>query len=178
MKTIKFLVLILCGLTSSNLFAQSQEEYMAVMDAQAGEWILDKESIKMDPPSNIPIPDLKMTFAKDGDKYTRTVHFKTPEGQWMKQVSEVYEYNAGSNMLKFTGESMDQSKHRGQLILMANGNLHSIEFNSNNQKTGEVTVEMVNAKEMRASVKNFIYPETADQDMEIVNVQTTWKKQS
>ncbi len=178
MKTINLFVLILCiGLTSSNLFAQSQEEYMAKMDAQVGEWTLDKESMKIDPPSDESIPDMKMTLSKEGDNYKRTVQVKTPEGKWMEQASEVYEYHAESKMLKYTGEYMNQEKYRGQLILMTDGNMHGVEFNPNNQKTMELIIELISAVEMKASFKNFIYPESADQDMMIIEAQTTWKKQ-
>lgn len=178
MKTTQlFLLVLFIGLMTGNLFAQSKADYMAKMDAQVGEWMLDKDNLKITPAMDQPVPDMKMTLTKDGDKYSRVVHVKTPDGKWLEQASETYEYNAEGKMMKFTGVEMGQNKYRGQMIIMQDGNIHGIEFNANNQKTSEMTLEMSSAEVMKASIKSFVYPTTADQDMQVINIESIWKKQ-
>ena len=178
MNTFKIFAWVLfMSLTSLSLFGQSKEEYMKIMDTQIGEWVLDKESLKVEPPSDRPAPDMKMTFSKDGDKYNRAVFFKTPEGKWVETASEVYEYDADKKWLAFTGTDVREGDFHGQMVLQEDGNIHGVEFNANNQKTSESTLDMRSETETKAKVKSFIYPKNADEDMMVVKFESTWIKQ-
>lgn len=178
MKTTPIFTLILfVGLMSSHLFAQTKADYEAKMDAQIGVWLFDKESFTTSSPMDQPMPDIKMTMSKEGDTYKRQVEIKMPDSDWITQTSETYEYDAQIKMLKYSGVDMGQEKFRGQMMLKAEGGMHIIEFNDNNQKTGEYNLTEVSPTQMKVSGKNFIYPESADQDMEIVTFDSTWNKQ-
>lgn len=172
-----FVLILLLGLTSLDLFAQSKETYLSRMDAQVGEWLLDKESLKIEPATDRSIPDMKMVIARKGDSFERKVYYKQEKGDWTLETTETYGYDAKSKWLAYTGKSTSGEAYRGQLILMEDGKMHGVEFNANNQKVSELILDQVSADKTLASSKSFIYPQKADEDMEVITFQSTWLKQ-